>query len=501
MAFLGMAALLSGWAALGFLQGNNALNRVAIAGLLVLAPITFALRLRSDPSGPRRVSPIGLILIAGISALLGHSSIPWPEAALEFAQRSLSLSIPLFCFFLLSLSAGGGGDRKSRMLAVMAVACAALMALGGMSLYRGHSLFREVSSPEALDAEWDATAMADLADRLALNIGEQLEFLEREAGAYQALGNLSEAVRYTIEAQSLREDLRLLADPPPLKKLYPPLWVLVFGCDSTDWFSQKERPVAFSFVKDQSVFWCVSKEGKIWRVGPGDLAAALEPTGGSGNHVAAIRSRDGRWAVLYVSGKIVAGEVGAEARKELRCLTDRGPDVWRDLAAAPGGAWAAISKDGEVRLVKPETDAFENLTGVNESWRDKDVVRRLALLSDGRSGYYVDLFGGIHPFGDTPIQRCHLRGAEARGGPYFEGRDVMVGLTAIDDGRRLIVVDRFGGIHQLTLGADGAVWSGSARDETAGWNAVVDVEYLSELQRLYLLRENGRIEVVKDGRN
>ena len=76
-------------------------------------------------------------------------------------------------------------------------------------------------------------------------------------------------------------------------------------------------------------------------------------------------------------------------------------------------------------------------------WPGQDVARRVALRPDG-AGYVLDAFGGLHPFGTeaTPAP------ATPAGGPYWPGFAVARDVVLLPgDGRAGYVLDAFGGVH------------------------------------------------------
>lgn len=83
-----------------------------------------------------------------------------------------------------------------------------------------------------------------------------------------------------------------------------------------------------------------------------------------------------------------------------------------------------------------------------------DIARDVVLLpNDQCSGYMLDGYGGIHPFGGAT--------ATATGAPYFAGSDIARGIDLKADGSGGYLVDGFGGIHPFGL-------SGSAPPAASG---------------------------------
>lgn len=88
------------------------------------------------------------------------------------------------------------------------------------------------------------------------------------------------------------------------------------------------------------------------------------------------------------------------------------------------------------------------------TWRGKDLTRGIALRSNGTSGYVLDAFGGIHPFGGAPT---------VSGGPSWPNWDIARGIALRSDGDSGYVLDGWGGLHPFG-GAPGvtgfAYWKG-----------------------------------------
>ncbi len=81
-------------------------------------------------------------------------------------------------------------------------------------------------------------------------------------------------------------------------------------------------------------------------------------------------------------------------------------------------------------------------------WPGLDFARGVAMRADGRGGYVLDAFGGLHPFGavgyDTPTAPS--------GGPYWPGWDIARGVVLLPNDTGGYVLDGFGGLHPFTLG-------------------------------------------------
>ena len=78
----------------------------------------------------------------------------------------------------------------------------------------------------------------------------------------------------------------------------------------------------------------------------------------------------------------------------------------------------------------------------------------MALRADGTSGYTLDAYGGIHPFGGAPA-----RSTDA----YWPGWDIARGIALRADGTSGYTLDGFGGIHPFggaPAVAAGTYWPG-----------------------------------------
>ena len=71
----------------------------------------------------------------------------------------------------------------------------------------------------------------------------------------------------------------------------------------------------------------------------------------------------------------------------------------------------------------------------NASWRRQNLDR--IMRSDGKSGYVLDSWGGLHPFGGAP---------NVSGTGYWSGRDFARGLVLNPNGSGGWVVDADGGV-------------------------------------------------------
>lgn len=137
------------------------------------------------------------------------------------------------------------------------------------------------------------------------------------------------------------------------------------------------------------------------------------------------------------------------------------PDVWPGWGIAASMALTPDGKGGYVLDGWGGVHAFGNAQPVlgTNFWPGWNVARAIALRSDGKSGYVLDAWGGLHPFGvagDVPPAATGDTG-------YWPGWDVARGVVLRSDGVSGYVLDAWGGVHAFG-GAPGlaisAYWPG-----------------------------------------
>jgi len=148
-----------------------------------------------------------------------------------------------------------------------------------------------------------------------------------------------------------------------------------------------------------------------------------------------------------------------------------------------------------------ESDAEEQFSRALRP--QQDLLRDLCFLGSGSGGYLVDAFGGIHPFGETPIRYEDLRKHRYEEAHYWPGKDRARAIDCTDDGYAVAVVDTYGGIHCMGKsvlenrngegsGAGGKVrYFGSTRDY---FDRPVVASVVPAYDSYYLLHTSGRIE-------
>lgn len=87
-------------------------------------------------------------------------------------------------------------------------------------------------------------------------------------------------------------------------------------------------------------------------------------------------------------------------------------------------------------------------------WSGTDIARGIAVRPDGASGYVVDGYGTLHPFGNAPTLANNS---------FWQGWDIARGIVLDADGNGGQILDGYGGLHPFgnasTLSVTG-YWSG-----------------------------------------
>ena len=94
-------------------------------------------------------------------------------------------------------------------------------------------------------------------------------------------------------------------------------------------------------------------------------------------------------------------------------------------------------------------------------WPGRDLGRGMALRADGVSGYKLDGWGGVHPFGGAPRVRAPA---------YWSGWDITRDMALRPDGVSGYVLDGYGGIHPF-----GAAPSVGPHAYWPGWDIARDI--------------------------
>ncbi len=151
--------------------------------------------------------------------------------------------------------------------------------------------------------------------------------------------------------------------------------------------------------------------------------------------------------VLHADGTIISSG-GAPA------VT--GPRFGFDIARA-----LALRSDGVSGWVLDGYGALHPFGGApamsgSPYWPGWDIARDVVLLSDA-GGYVLDGFGGLHPFGNAP---------KATHAAYWSGWDIARSVVLTSSGRGGYVLDGFGGLHPFAVGSAAPPAAGA---NTAYW--------------------------------
>jgi spore germination protein YaaH len=106
-------------------------------------------------------------------------------------------------------------------------------------------------------------------------------------------------------------------------------------------------------------------------------------------------------------------------------------------------------------------------------WPGIDIARDFAFLPDGTGGFVLDGYGGLHPFrvnGSTaPLA--------AQGAPYWPGRDLAKKVVIFSDGTGGYILDAYGGVHPFGINGPSPVAGSSmvGSGYWAGWDIARDL--------------------------
>ncbi|HEX6538883.1 MAG TPA: Ig-like domain repeat protein [Candidatus Dormibacteraeota bacterium] len=137
------------------------------------------------------------------------------------------------------------------------------------------------------------------------------------------------------------------------------------------------------------------------------------------------------------------------------------PENWPGWGIAAGMALTPDGKGGYMLDGWGGVHAFGDAPAVVDTsyWPGWNIARAIVLRSDGKSGYLLDAWGGLHPFGvagDVPPPVTGITG-------YWPGWDIARGVVLRSDGVSGYVLDAWGGVHAFG-GAPGlpisAYWFG-----------------------------------------
>ncbi len=155
----------------------------------------------------------------------------------------------------------------------------------------------------------------------------------------------------------------------------------------------------------------------------------------------------------------------------------------RDLVWHRGIGLMVLLNDGSVwqRITENGVENWSQCWPPVENLKENCLACGLAPLPDGSGAYVLDVYGGIHPQGNAPIQ-YHMIGDHRDTPHYFYPHKVATRIHVADtEGRKVIYGDHYGGVHGIWLGDTGITYTGTrAPLEEHGWCR--DFQYLPELQ-------------------
>jgi uncharacterized protein YvpB len=116
--------------------------------------------------------------------------------------------------------------------------------------------------------------------------------------------------------------------------------------------------------------------------------------------------------------------------------------AWQSATGPRGGAlldgWGGVHPFGGLNL---------DITHA-PYWTGWDIARSLVLLPDGSGGWTLDGYGGIHSWGGAGNVNAgqYSNDPRARAGPYWNGWDIARALVVNPDGKSGYVLDGYGGV-------------------------------------------------------
>jgi hypothetical protein len=95
-----------------------------------------------------------------------------------------------------------------------------------------------------------------------------------------------------------------------------------------------------------------------------------------------------------------------------------------------------------------------------------NLARALVVLPNGKGGYYLDGWGGMHPFaiGSNSMP------PGASGYPYWPNWDIARGIVMLPNGTGGYVLDGYGGIHPFAIGSNSMPPGASGSPYWANWD-------------------------------
>ncbi len=175
------------------------------------------------------------------------------------------------------------------------------------------------------------------------------------------------------------------------------------------------------------------------QLSPGDVAGVQAVYGGPQRRVKAVHvNAAGQGVELLGSGELRVG--GPNGAQLLGAMWNW--DIARDfIFRSDGTSGYVLDGFGGIH-------PFGGAPGVSATayWPGWDIARGIVLASDA-SGYVLDGFGGLHPFGGAPA--AHTSG-------YWAGWDIAHAVAMLPNHRGGYVLDGFGGVWPFSVGSNAA---------------------------------------------
>lgn len=147
------------------------------------------------------------------------------------------------------------------------------------------------------------------------------------------------------------------------------------------------------------------------------------------------------------------------------------------------GAGLMLQWNGDAWSTRFGTDPGPECPSNTPYWPDDDNARGITTVN-GKGGYVVDLFGGIHRFS---IGLQHPRPPTAVGGPYWPGWDITRGIASKPDGTGGYVLDAYGGVHPFHTGANPNPAATVNGPYWPGWDITRGIALMPDGARGYIL--------------
>jgi hypothetical protein len=414
--------------------------------------------------------------------------------------KTVAQAASLCSLFLILLISQILGDRSVIRLGPVLGLTVCLLAAAGVATFELITLRAEADRLLAKAEKGEKVTVADYDSLLARGQGRVNRELPLQVGKAQAIWQSGDWVKAIIEVRDLANQA---ADPKAtvgerLASQVRPHLLSVLSLGSGQPLLDDNQSECIDMVIGHREILILTDRGDIWRVGESERERiSVGPGPPAIPRALAMTGNGAEGYILFDSGTLVAfraGDSSLGARVSVQ-LSSRAGHGWRDLALAPAeDVLVALHQDG--RVIAFDRSSGEVHVISDRKWKG-DIARRVALLGDGRSGYFVDRHGGIHPFGSTPVHYRHLREArEESKGHYWAKHDFAAGLVVTNGGNSIMTVDRSSGSHWILLEEDRVHHRGEPRAAVEVADPVTAVLHVPKLSAVYTLTENSRLGVL-----